>query len=195
MPGATEAPGASAGAARTGRAERGVQPRPRTGPDTPLALRRPLGTARSAAPPPPSPGPAAGDVLPFLARKLCLSVRPDPPCDGACAREVTSSGPRQRRPQNGDPRAPGPRPEATVRSCSDGVPGWRDACVLLPRQTCGLQASSSTTRVTAGGSLCCTENSKFMWATLSILTFLAFWWHIQKIIAQTDTDTFSSSAS
>lgn len=138
MPGAREAPGASAGAARTGRAERGVQPRPRTGPDTPLALRRPLGTARSAAPPPPSPGPAAGDVLPFLARKLCLSVRPDPPCDGACAREVTSSGPRQRRPQNGDPRAPGPRPEATVRSSVTGSlgGGTRVSCSLVRRAVC-----------------------------------------------------------
>lgn len=60
-------------------------------------------------PSPPVRDPSPGRKAPV---QVCVPrhvLRPDPEHDGACARAVTSSGPRQQwRPQNGDPGAPGP---------------------------------------------------------------------------------------
>lgn len=49
-------------------------------------------------------------------------------------------------------------------------------------------------QVTAGGFLSCTENSKFPVGDRSVWILLAFWWHVQKIIALTDTETFSAKS-
>lgn len=71
-------------------------------------------------------------------------------------------------------------------SLGDGNP-----CVLLTRQTCGLQAPPPH-RSRLVVSFAAQKILSFMGSPLSILTFLAFWWHIQKITARTDTETLSS---
>lgn len=72
------------------------------------------------------------------------------------------------------PRGSRPLSEATARSGLTGSLGDGDACVLLTRETCGLQALSPTPRVMASGFLCCTENSKFRGVDLICFDFLGF---------------------